>query len=93
MRILALALIVSGCAVWSDGAVVDYSRFINIPLTISGGGGSSQMPWEADTGYKQNRSWTGNEPWNTTRFGAYTIHNTPIGTKTCVDTGYTTLCN
>ena len=51
------------------------------------------MPWEADTGYKQNRSWTGNEPWNTTRFGAYTIHNTPIGTKTCVDTGYTTLCN
>ena len=58
-----VALILTSCAVFSDGATVDYSRFLNVPLTI--GFITGPAPYEADPGSKTHRSWQGNEPWST----------------------------
>ncbi len=76
----ALALL-PGCAVWSDGATVDYSRLLNIPITFIAGGGStggSTSPWEADKGWKE-RSSKGflNAPWSTNQVGHLKFHNYP----------------
>jgi hypothetical protein len=66
MLIAAILLLFSGgCAFFSDGAIIDYSRLINIPLTIGSAGGHS-APWDADYGYKsrQDRSYVGIPPWS-----------------------------
>ena len=58
-----VAILLTACAFFSDGASVDYSRFINVPLTV--GFVSGPAPYEADPGTKTHRSWQGNEPWST----------------------------
>ena len=60
---ILVSLILTSCAVFSDGASVDYSRFLNVPLTV--GFVSGPAPYEADPGSKTHRSWKGNEPWST----------------------------
>ena len=55
---IGVLTLLPGCAVWSDGATVDYSRLLNIPLTFIVGGGStggSTSPWEADQGWKRTQ--------------------------------------
>lgn len=76
-----------GCAVWSDGATVDYSRLLNIPITFIAGGGStggSTSPWEADKGWKQNSSkeYYG-APWSSQNIGDLKFINYSSG-KTAV---------
>ena len=41
-----VTILLSACAFFSDGASVDYSRFVNIPVTVGLVGGSA--PYEAD---------------------------------------------
>jgi len=96
-------LISTGCAVFSDGAVVDYSRLFNFtPVVTIGAGGDmgGQNPWEADTGYKEKRGIYGNEPWSTWSHSgptkaSFINHTDQWGgrTETCNTVGEFTFCN
>lgn len=100
LKVLSTTVVVaflSGCAVFSDGATVDYSRLFNIPLTFfSDGGSGTQQPWEADTGYKQNRGIYGNQPWMDITWDGPADSTTHLypggGIKNCFTWGNMTNC-
>jgi hypothetical protein len=63
--LLLIALFANGCAVFSDGATVDYSRFLAPTFQLFGFSGGGSQPWDADSSGKNHKSWQGNEPWST----------------------------
>ena len=74
---LVIAVLLGGCAVFSDGASVDYSRFLAPTFQVFSLGGSDggSQPWDADPGTKTHRSWQGNEPWSTWSHGDVEFRN------------------
>jgi hypothetical protein len=100
--VLTVVLILNSCAFFSDGATIDYSRMFAPTFQLFGGGGHSE-PWEADTGYKANRteSYSGFPPWS-----SYDVeiegspapkmefhHMNDGGTVTCRTVGKVRFCN
>ena len=93
---LYILFFTGGCAVFSDGATVDYSRLFNFtPVFTVGMGGDmgGNNPWEADEGYKQARGLYGLEPWSTWSHDDVEFKNYKGRIETCNTIQDHTCCN